>query len=152
MWSSVFLERCVEALRQTLPDQYKSFQTRSMRTLVKLYFDNPAIHYEIWLRKEHYVELGLHFEADKATNERWLRHFSDHALDVVSQLGPQVEIEQWTQSWGRVHQTLPFGTPDERLLATVVARMAAMITVLQPLFHQPDADEAAVDQSKTEET
>jgi hypothetical protein len=35
-----------------------------------------------------------------------------------------------------VHQTIPFSNPDERLLTLAVTRMAAMITVLQPMLEE----------------
>jgi hypothetical protein len=136
MRTTEFLQQFVDGLRLALPAQYQVFETRSMGSLVKVFYGDPAIHYELWLRHEGYVEVGLHFEADKETNDRWLRHFSDRALDVIGQLGPRVEVEQWTKSWGRVHETLPFSTTDERLLDTAIKRMVAMITVLQPMLEE----------------
>lgn len=132
-----FIKRFSNDLRLALPAPYQGFETRYMGGLVKLFYgDNLRVHYELALRSTGFVEIGLHFEDDKETNDRLLRHFSNYALDVISQLGPQVEIEQWTKTWGRVHQTLPFSTPNEELLAQVIERMAAMITVLQPMLEE----------------
>lgn len=107
-----------------------------MGGLVKVHFGQVAVHYEVALHANGYMELGLHFEASRETNERLLRHVSERALDIVGQLGPHIDIEQWTKSWGRVHQTVPYTVPDERLLALAVERMAAMIVVLQPILEE----------------
>ena len=136
MQHSEFMKRVVDDLRVALPAQYQGFESRFMGGLVKMFYGNQHVHYEVALRSTGFVEIGLHFEDEKATNDHLLRHFSQCALDVISQLGPQVEIEQWTKTWGRVHQTVSFSTPNERLLALVVERMAAMITVLQPMLEE----------------
>ncbi len=132
-----FLKRFSSDLRLALPAPYQGFETRYMGGLVKLFYgDNMRVHYELALRSTGFVEIGLHFEDNKETNDRLLRHFGNCALDVISQLGPQVEIEQWTKTWGRVHQTLLLTPPNEHLLAEVIARMTAMITVLQPMLEE----------------
>jgi hypothetical protein len=137
MQHSEFLKRFVDELRLALPASYQGFATRAMGGLVKLYYGaNDRVHYELALRSTGFVEVGLHFEDAKDKNDDLLRRFSDDALEVISQLGPQVEIEQWTKTWGRVHQTIPFSNPDERLLTLAVTRMAAMITVLQPMLEE----------------
>ena len=136
MQHSEFLQRFVDGLRSTLPDERRPFETRFMGGLVKVWYGNPAVHYELALRSNGIMEVGLHFEADKQTNDRLLSYFSDQAIDVISQLGPQTDIEQWTETWGRVHQTVPFSTANDQLLAEAIKRMAAMITVLQPMLEE----------------
>ena len=152
MRSTEFLQRCADDVRAALPAQYAGFETLNMGFLIKIFYGSPGgkvpgVHYEVALRNNGFVEIGLHFEAGKQTNDRLLRYFSDHALDVISQLGPQVEIEQWTKSWGRVHQTLPYTTPNEHLLSLVSKRMAGMITVLQPMLDEIAVDETAVEEA-----
>ena len=35
-------------------------------SLVKLHYQRPTVHYEVWLRRrQKQVELGLHFEGDR---------------------------------------------------------------------------------------
>jgi hypothetical protein len=152
MRSTDFLQRCADDVRAAVPAKYAGFETLNRSFLLKIFYGSPGgpapgVHYEVWLRNNGFVEIGLHFEAAKQTNDRLLRYFSDHALDVISQLGPQVEVEQWTKSWGRVHQSLPYTAPNEHLLSVVSKRMAAMITVLQPML-----DEVGVAETTAEET
>ncbi len=131
-----FLERFVAGLRPALPAELQGFSERYQGALVKVYYGDSGVHYEIWLRSNGLLEIGLHFEASQETNERLLRYFSERAIEVIGQLGPQVDIEQWTKSWGRVHQTVSFTSPDEKLLAEAIERMAAMIAVLQPMLEE----------------
>ncbi len=131
-----FLQRLVAGLRPALPAELHGFSERYQGALVKIYYGDPAVHYEAWLRSNGILEIGLHFEASKDTNDHLLRYFSERAIEVVGQLGPQVDIEQWTKSWGRVHQTVSFTSPDEKLLSVAIERMAAMIAVLQPMLEE----------------
>lgn len=138
MQPTEFLQRFVHSLRDAVPADYRQFETRYMGGLVKVYYDadDPGVHYELALRNNGYIELGLHFESSKETNDRLLRYFGERGLDVVSELGPQVEIEQWTRTWGRVHQTMPYRSPDETALSACVKRMSEMIAVLQPMLEE----------------
>jgi hypothetical protein len=131
-----FLRRFAGELRAALPPERRAFETRFMGSLVKVFYGNSKVHFELWLRSNGYMEIGLHFEADQDSNARWLRYFSERALDVIGELGPQVEIEQWTKTWGRIHQTIAFSSPNEKLLAIAVERMSAMIRVLQPMLEE----------------
>jgi hypothetical protein len=58
---------------------------------------------------------------------------SAHAPDILGQLGPGVEFEEWTPSWTRIHQSIPYDPLSEALADEVARRLAEMITVLQPI-------------------
>jgi len=132
-----FLVRLVEQVRALLPEERRSFQTYSRWSLVKLYYGSLAIHYETWVqRKTGRLELGLHFEGAAEQNQGLLEALGQRASEIVAGLGPQVEMEQWTKSWTRVHQSLPLGPLDEELLHVAAQRLAQMITVLQPILEE----------------
>ena len=84
--------------------------------------------------KEKLVEVGLHFEADKETNDALLAWFDSHAIEIHAKLGPRVEIEQWTSSWSRVHEVVPYDSLDVTLVELLAKKLAQMITVLEPLL------------------
>jgi hypothetical protein len=129
----------VEKTRRALPRNLKDFEPRSFFTLVKLSYPNPRIHYEVWVRgKEHLIEIGLHFEADKATNDALLAYFDARALEIHAELGPRVEIERWTNSWSRIHEVLPYEALNVPLVDTIAKKLARMIVVLQPMVEQAD--------------
>lgn len=125
----------VEKTRQQLPRALKNFEPRSFFTIVKISYRNPKIHYEVWVRgPERLIEIGLHFEADKATNDALLAHFDGRAVEIHAELGPRIEIERWTNSWSRVHQVVPYKSLDAALVAVIAKKLARMIVVLQPML------------------
>ena len=125
----------VDKTRKRLPRSLKDFQARSFFSIVKLSYNNPKLHYEVWVRgQEHLIEMGLHLEDDKETNDALLAYFNSHALEIHHELGSRVEIERWTNSWSRVHQVIPYQSLDEKLVDKLATELAQMIAVLQPLL------------------
>ena len=97
----------------------------------------PKSTYEVWVRgPERLIEIGLHFEADKATNDTLLAHFDARAVEIHAELGPHIEIERWTNSWSRVHQVVPYKSLDAALVDVIANKLARMIVVLQPMLAQ----------------
>ena len=124
----------VNKTRQRLPASLRDFDARSFFSVVKLSFQRPRIHYEVWVRgKERLIEVGLHFEAERTTNLALVEYFDSRAFEVHAELGPRIEIEQWTNSWGRVHEVVPYTALDEELVVRLADKLAHMITVLEPM-------------------
>ncbi len=127
----------VNNTRKQLPRSLRGFDARSFFSIVKLSYKQPRVHYEVWVRgKERLVEIGLHFEADKATNDALRAYFDSRAPEVLNELGPRVEIEQWTNSWSRVHEVVPYRELDEALVEQLAEKLARMMTVLQPMVDE----------------
>lgn len=124
----------VEQTQKKLPRALREFQARSFFTLVKISYTRPKIHFEVAVRgKERLIEVGLHCEADPATNTALLAHFQARAFDILAELGPRVEIERWTNTWSRVHQVIPYTALDATLATRVAHELAQMIRVLEPM-------------------
>lgn len=97
----------------------------------------PGLHYEAWLQRGRgQVELGLHFEASQEFNARMLCAFAPEMLAIRHELGPEFELEQWTERWGRIHRYLSFEAVDVALTDRVAASMLAMIECLQPRLEE----------------
>ncbi|HET8943877.1 MAG TPA: hypothetical protein VFO59_03775, partial [Dehalococcoidia bacterium] len=64
---------------------------------------------------------------------RWLELMAQHAPEIMDGLGPDFEFEEWTPSWTRIHQTVPYDPLSEPLADEVGRRLARVITVLQPI-------------------
>ena len=127
----------VEKTRKLLPRSLKEIEPRSFFTIVKLSYKKPKLHYEVWVRgPEHMVEVGLHMEADKETNNALRVYFDAHAMEIHAELGPRIEIEQWTNSWSRVHEVVPYTKLDAELVDALAKKLARFITVLQPLLDE----------------
>ncbi len=129
----------VDQTRKQLPRGLRKFDARSFFSLVKLHYDNPTVHYEVWVRgTERLIEVGLHFEADKATNDALREYFAARALEIKAELGPRVEVEQWTNSWSRVHEVVPYTSLDAALVEMLAKKLSRMISVLQPMLKDFD--------------
>ena len=103
---------------------------------MKLYFGEPAFHYEAW----HHtgagrLEVGLHFEATAAENEAAFEFFRARMVEVKSGL-PRAELEPWDRGWSRLYETLPAARLDDDVLSRTVDCMASYIGVLQPLLER----------------
>lgn len=131
-----FLNLVAQETRSALPAPLRGFQTWKRYTLVQLYYRNRRIHYEVWVRggNVHALEIGLHCEADAATNTRLLALVDSHLFELKHALGEQIEAEQWTSSWTRLHELLPYEKLDATTAQAAAQRLAAMITVVQPII------------------
>lgn len=132
-----FLHLVAEETRPKLPAKRRGFQARTRFTLIQLYYTRRPLHYEVWIRgKERLLEIGLHFEADKATNDVLLSFFGARAFEIKGALGDNTEIEQWTSTWARIHQLMPYEHLDGPTAKATAERLAKMIDVLQPMLEQ----------------
>jgi hypothetical protein len=104
---------------------------------MKLYYRNHKLHYEIWTNgRDQHIEIGLHFENGPESTEALIRFFDQHILEIKHELGPEIDLERWTNSWGRIFQLLPYQPLTEPLAEEVGDRLRDMIVVLQPLLDE----------------
>lgn len=123
------------ALRPRLPEDLRSFETILMGRLLKVYYGDPAFHFEVWFHEgKGLVEVAYHGEGPAAANGRILERLSENLIDIKERLGPTVELEPWVRSWVRLYRMLPAEGDDRRLPEALVKALAEMITVVQPLF------------------
>ncbi len=130
-----FLYEIPELLRSQLPAELQGFSTLGPTgSLIKFHFGDRRIHYEVWVqRRARLVEVGLHFEGDRAANLAWLDVLAPRLPEVRHLLGPEVTAEHWTEAWTRIHEEAPLETLEEDSLLEVTARLARLMRALQPL-------------------
>lgn len=129
-----FFADIIEHLRPSLPSDLQQFQYKANANLLKIYYANERIHYEVWTNSHtRTIEVGLHFEDGPLSTSTYLAHFNAHIVELKHLLGPQMELERWTTSWGHLYELLPLTPLNSRLATTLADRLAAMIGVLQPL-------------------
>ncbi|HYI13946.1 MAG TPA: hypothetical protein VEX37_01040 [Thermomicrobiales bacterium] len=133
-----FFSHLLEAVRRSLPPERQEFEARQTMNLLKIsYGANYRIHFEAWINAERgYVELGLHFEDGPASTERLLRHFEASILELKDLLGPAIELERWTQSWGHIFELHPVEPLTPGFADRLAARLALQIVVLQPILDE----------------
>ncbi len=128
-----FLELTRDAMFEALGEERPSAQVRG--TMLQVWFQAFRQHYEVWLRPNAgLIELGLHFEGEREDNFRRIALVAEAMPLVVGELGPSVEVEEWTERWTRVHETLPLRTLDEVFARELGQRVARFAQVLEPLL------------------
>jgi len=134
---SEFFTALRKELKATLPAELRGFQTtRGRGRLVKLYYGEPAFHYEAW----HHagagrLEVGLHFESSAVENEAAFDFFRSRIVEVKAGL-PRAELEPWDRGWTRLYETLPAIRLDDDVLGGAVRCMAGYVVTLQPLLEE----------------
>jgi hypothetical protein len=132
-----FLLRVRELAESRLPADSPRFQGRLRFSFVQLYRDDPRVHYEVWVqRKTGRIEVGLHFEGEREANYRWAEALGRRVLELKAQLGPDIELEEWTRSWTRLHYTLPLRKLDDALAGEVAEVLARLIQVMEPILEE----------------
>ena len=131
-----FLEMLPDLVRQQLPPELDDFEVMGPTgSLVKLHYQRPKVHYEVWLRRRlKQVELGLHFEGDPDSNHRQIDLLSQHTDEIRASLGPEIEVGPWDRGWTRVHETLPWEPLGDDFLVEVSVKLSSMIRTLEPLL------------------
>lgn len=99
-----------------------------------MYYDDPKIHFELQPQSaRRIIELGLHFESTADVNDAWAAALARRATELIAQLGPEWELEAWTQSWRRLHRTIPFEALTASLAREVASSFARLVLVLGPI-------------------
>jgi len=90
-----FLRGLLEATRARLRTDLRALKAQQQGSLVKLFAEDPEIHFEVWLhRGRERAELGLHFETrDLRRNQRLLEYDADELQFLKEVLGNGLEAE-----------------------------------------------------------
>lgn len=113
---------------------------------MKIHFGNERIHYEVWPDSQRgHVEVGLHFEDGPISTAAYLAYFDARIVEIKHTLGPSVELERWTVSWGHLFEIVPLIPLDRQFAREIAGRLAAQISLLQPMI-----DEAAIPAERRE--
>jgi hypothetical protein len=133
-----FLTMVQERALGMLPDYARDGLTsRVSSSWLWVHYHHPKVHFEVWLaRKTGRIEIGLHFEGPREFSYRWAEAMAPHMPEIQARLGPQMELEEWTASWARVHQTVPYDPLSEPLADEIAQRFAETIAVLQPIVER----------------
>lgn len=138
MRSSEFMAAVPEAVIRRLNNGPSLRRGRLWSFGVQLYHDDPRFHYEVArvpLRLGDRLELGLHFESrNPQDNRRLLEGFSARMVEIKAGLGPDFEAEPWDRGWTKVYETVALENYSASYLDAVAGRLAAIVTVLHPVY------------------
>lgn len=141
---AAFFDDILRRLRKELPPELRDFQIQRYNYLVKLYYQNERVHFEVWvdtIRSQ--IEIGLDFEDGAESTTAYLAFFDRHIVEIKDRTGPTLELERWTRTWGHlveVYPIVPF-TPEQAQM--VADRMLVIMSTLQPLVAEADIAPAA---------
>lgn len=126
---------CEDRILAALPPGLPPPERRVRWTMLQLHFGDARTHFELQPRmKQGVVEAGLHFEGPPDANAAWAELLAAHAADLLGELGPAWELEEWTASWRRLHRTFPFARLTPELAGEVSAELARAMAALHPLL------------------
>ena len=130
-----FLMALYDRLAERLSEPLRQHEWRVRWGLLQVWFDDPNVHYEVWVQKKNRrIEIGLHFEGEREESYRYAEAFAGRSIEIQAQLGPTVELEEWTASWARLHETHALtGKLTEELAGEIAERLARYIEVLEPI-------------------
>jgi len=129
-----FFDEIVERLHAHLPDPLADFRQKASMSQVKVFYGNERVHYEVWTDgQRNQIEIGLHFEDGPVSTAAYLAHFDARIVELKHELGPELELERWTASWGHLFEIWPLARLDDALAGRAARRLAALIAALQPL-------------------
>lgn len=130
-----FLGQLASRVRDRLPAGLADFETRRGPALVKVFYGDPAVHYEAWLhRARGRLELGLHFERrDAAANARDLARLGADLLFLKFAIGAGIEAEPWDKGWTRIYEVVPLQPLSAAYVDQIADRWARLIEILEPL-------------------
>ncbi len=143
-----FLDQVMKQVRHALPPKLREFRVSARRDLLKIYYGHHRLHYEVWANaRDRHIEIGLHFEDGPESTAAYLAYFDARIVEIKHLLGPQIELERWTTSWGHLFESERLAQLDRRFAETVASRLAAQIATLQPMV-----EEAAVPPEPRDQT
>jgi hypothetical protein len=132
-----FFAAIVADAQENLPPELARFRHRANPILLKLDYGNDRVHYEVWTDGARgRIEIGLHFEDGPASTMAYLAFFDQRIVEIKHLLGPQIELERWTTSWGHLFESEQLGRLDRHFAETVARRLAAQIAILQPMVEE----------------
>jgi hypothetical protein len=132
-----FFDRIEAGLRRALTPPLSDFRYRANPMLLKIDYGNDRVHYEVWvdsLRER--VEIGLHFEDGPVSTAAYLAFFNSRIVEIKHHLGPNIELERWTPSWGHVFESLPLAPLNPAFAESAARRLAAQVSLLQPMVEE----------------
>ncbi|HJP40507.1 MAG TPA: hypothetical protein QGF35_02220 [Dehalococcoidia bacterium] len=127
-------DRAITLLGEVTPPE-----RRVMWTTLQYHYGEPWIHYELQPHVgRQMVEIGLHFEGAAEQNERAASLVAHHAGTLLASLGPNWELEEWTNSWRRLHRTLRFKFLNPDLAEEAAEAFAVLVTETSPILSTSD--------------
>src|SRR5438132_720969 len=120
-----------------LPTRLKGVSHRARSSQAQWFFGDPRLHFEAWWHANTgRLELGLHLEAEPATNDRIAAGLARQLLMIKARLGQQLDLESWDRGWIRLYETTAIEVFDAAQVERTAARIAELIVVIWPMCQE----------------
>ncbi len=130
-----FFDEVVGQVQSELDAGLGKFHHSANPMLLKVFFGNERIHFEVWPDSQRgHVEVGLHFEDGPVSTAAYLAYFDARIVEIKHTLGATIELERWTVSWGHLFEIVPLVPLDRPFAREIAGRLAAQISLLQPMI------------------
>ncbi|HYP41692.1 MAG TPA: hypothetical protein VEX13_15145 [Chloroflexia bacterium] len=132
---SSFVSAVMHEVKRLTKTDSRQLNCNTRYRLAKFWYGrDDSIHYELWVHERtSQLELGLHFEAAPATNQKLYKRFDRCMLEIQARLGGSVWLEEWDKGWVRLYETQPLWPLDDARVASAAERLYEMLSVLQPM-------------------
>jgi len=132
-----FLALVHEGVERRMAKHLEGFAWRRRFGYLQYFRGSPEVHYEVWAqRKSARLEVGLHFEGERERNYEAAELLAARAPDVQARVGPEYELEEWTQAWTRLHRSLAAPALTPELADDAAARVVALIRGMEPVIDE----------------
>lgn len=119
------------------PDGGPPYAWRQRFSYLQFYRRDSRVHFEVWPQKKTgRLEVGLHFEGPREFSYAWAERLAERAGEIMAALGPDVELEEWTPAWTRLHRTVPFEALTPELAEEAAALLRRFMGALQPMVDE----------------
>lgn len=134
---AAFFDDIIRKLRVELPENLRQFRVSNYSYLIKLYYGNERVHFEVWVDSERsQIEIGLDFEDGAESTSAYLSYFDRRIVEIKDRTGPTLELERWTRTWGHFVEVYPIEPFDRETARMIADRMVVIMSVLQPLIEE----------------
>jgi len=128
-----------QRLRRDLPPTLRTFRARGGWMQLKIDLGLDRVHYEVWpAGPQGFLEIALHFEDGPTSTAAYLSFFDRHIVELKHDLGWELELERWTQSWGHLYFSQPLPELNRVTGDTAGERLAPLIAATWPLVLEAD--------------
>ena len=132
-----FLSQVADELPSHLPPKLRDFSSELWGSYYKVWYGEPKIHFEVQFLRNGRLEIGLHFEADAATNDRLADQLEDRRAAIVKALGDEVKFAAHGPGWRSIVERWSGGDMRGEEAATEAAsRLAEYVTALAPMLEK----------------
>lgn len=130
-----FLRQVADELPTHLPPKYRDYDSEQWGRYLKVWFSDQKIHFEVQFLRNGRLEIGLHFESDRATNERLATALEGKESRIRRSLGEAVRFGSHGPRWRSVAERWSGGDlRGEEAATEAAARLAEYVVALEPLL------------------